>query len=50
MSKINVDEIKLKNYQDEAKSIINYFRNALHKHFEVVAYKSKHLINSRWNK
>lgn len=46
--KVNVTEIKRKGFQDEANAIVETFRNALNKHFEVVYAKSKNLIDTRW--
>jgi hypothetical protein len=46
MSKI--DELKLKSSQCDALAIVAEFRNALQKHFQVVEFNARKLINERW--
>lgn len=43
----NVDDLKLKAYQDQVKALMKEFFTALHTHFEVVEKKTKALIDSR---
>lgn len=46
--KVNIEDLKLENYQSEAIAIVNQFRAHLYKHFDIVEKKSKMLIDSRW--
>ncbi len=48
----NFDVVKLKQEacQKEMLSIVGEFRNALMKHFEVVNFNARKLINERWDK
>jgi glutamine amidotransferase-like uncharacterized protein len=46
--KLNVDTIKVKSYQDEAKKCVESFRDSLQQHFNIVHTKAKNLIDKRW--
>jgi len=45
-----IDMLKHESCQKEANSIMEEFRRALLKHFDVVTANSQRLINERWDK
>ncbi len=44
----DINKTKLELWQQDSKKIIDSYRNALHQHFNLVKFKSKSLIDSRW--
>ncbi|MDD5016534.1 MAG: hypothetical protein PHO15_00365 [Eubacteriales bacterium] len=42
--------LRLRSYQTEALTIMHEFRQALKRHFDVVDFNARRLIDGRWDK
>lgn len=45
---MDINKLKREQNQKEAKELTNTFRETLHKHFDIVKYKARKLIDDRW--